>query len=453
MVVARRGPTEVTRISDDEDRRRDPGAVTDVPSKAGDSGRPGESGPPGESGEPSTDEIELAQHLLREWDEGRGRAKGQLEIRTWGDATSHGRHFDRFVRRVLGVSTSRPRPTSRIAELERQVRSLGGIPVGHDPQGWEVQLHDARACCLAALRVWNDPLPGPRTRTFARLFVAAWHSLALAARRGDLVGVEVDTNSLIGEVFGGVERRGLRENVRFWLDLNNCLGAPDPPALIRSVMPYAQAGLLNFEEVVVGEFGFEYALAEYLTVPLPLSGFRDPSLSGEQLPPDVQAVLARAETASAELQSDHTYIMRVAFVPVVPTSGRDAGAYFVKPGAVPSELADALEKYVIRPKLTKGSRPNFAATHVIAEVERRTGHRLTSQLHLDAARRLGARPEKSDDHTVDLRYAEYISSFKGYLYSQAWIDLLVEQLASADGFRSATGKEPRPLDQLPLPPS
>lgn len=40
----------------------------------------------------------MANRLLLEWDEGRGLSKSQLEIRTWDDATSHGRHFDRSKR-------------------------------------------------------------------------------------------------------------------------------------------------------------------------------------------------------------------------------------------------------------------------------------------------------------------------------------------------------------------
>ena len=75
----------------------------------------------------AADDIELAQQLMREWDEGRGISKSQLEIRTWSDATSDGRHFDCFVRAALGVTTTRPsKQTDRISLLEQQVRGLGG---------------------------------------------------------------------------------------------------------------------------------------------------------------------------------------------------------------------------------------------------------------------------------------------------------------------------------------
>lgn len=81
--------------------------------------------------------MALAQELLAKWDYGRGISKSQLEIKTWGDATSHGRRFDRFIANTLGVATTRPsKQTDRIAELEQQIRSLGRHPVGREPAVW-----------------------------------------------------------------------------------------------------------------------------------------------------------------------------------------------------------------------------------------------------------------------------------------------------------------------------
>lgn len=424
--------------------------------------------------QPTDEDVALAQDLLRRWDDGRGEAKSRLEIETWGDATAHGRHFDRFVRTVLGVHTSRPsKQSDRIADLERQVRGMGGAPVGAEVAHWEDQLRHARESCLAALRVWNDPTARFRTGAFSLLFVTAWNSVAIALiqRSGgewrklsndgtvrEVGGVEqsLDSWDLVLAAFPGREREALRENIRYWLDLRNCVAHRHLPDLDLPVIPQAQAGLVNIENVFVEEFGAEYALSDALTVPLQLSGFRDPGVLASRkklqssLPLDVQAVLARADELDPDIAADPAFQMRVAFVPVVPGSGRnpDAISYFVKPGEVPTEVAQVLDHYVVLPKVSLGSRPNLAATEVVSEVTRRTGYRFSTTDHAAAARKLGARPATGKpDRTMELRFAEYITSFKRYLYTQAWIDRLVAELGSEDGYKAVLGRPPVQLSQ------
>ena len=415
-------------------------------------------------------DVELARELFARWEQGRGESKSQLEIEVWDDATSHGRHFDRFVRTHLGVSTTKPsKQTDRIAGLERQIRGLGGMPIGGTPEVWKDQLRHARESCLAALRTWNDPTARFRTGAFSLLFVTAWNSLAIAVlersgidwRRSDPATGQpliikdteqsMDTRDLVDVAFPGDTPRaiGLRENVRFWVDLRNCTAHRHLPGLDLPVIPQAQAGLVNIETAFT-EFGPEYTLTESLTVPLQLSGFRDPGVLASRkslqsgLPLDVQALLDRSDDLPPEIANDPAYQIRVAFIPVVPASGRnpDAIAYFVKPGEVPTELAGTLDQYVVLPKLTHGVH-RLRPSDVVLEVRRRTGFKFDTNLHAEAARRLGVRsPRGAPDRTCDIRYAEWLSSFKQYQYTQMWIDRLVEACSDEAGFLATTGKAP-----------
>jgi hypothetical protein len=47
-----------------------------------------------------------------------------------------------------------------------------------------------------------------------------------------------------------------------------------------------------------------------------------------------------------------------------------------------------------------------------------------------------AEPER----TVDLRWAEYMSAHKRHLYTPAWVELLVQELASPKGIRGRHGQ-------------
>ena len=158
-------------------------------------------------------------------------------------------------------------------------------------------------------------------------------------------------------------------------------------------------------------------------------------------------MLARAYEAPADLLADPTYMMRVAFIPAVPASGKspDVVAYFIRPGEVPTELEETIERYAV---LTKpAARPNFRATEVIEEVQRRTGYKLNTNQHAQVSRTLGVRAGRGEpDVTLAIKYAEYITSFKRYLYSQAWIDLLVDKLSTPEEFEDLTGVPPVQID-------
>jgi hypothetical protein len=419
------------------------------------------------------DDEELAERLFAEWDGGSGTSKSELERRTWGDGKSHGRRFDRFVREHLGVSTARPsKQTDRIHDLEQQVRSLGAHPAGAEPSASDVQLQHARAACLSALRVWNDPVAAFRTGTFSLLFVTAWNSIALAVlmrdgeewRRLDDDGSPVvkdgaeqslDTIDLVQRAFVGDDRRGLRENVRFWVDLRNAVAHRHLPALELKTIPFAQAGLLNFEGVLVDEFGEVHQLGEQLSIPLQLTGFRNPDILASRLrslaalPLDVQAVLSRADEASPELLADETFLMRVAFVPVVPSSGRnpDSVAYFVRPGEVPDELDETLQRYVVLPKAARGPRPNLGAQQVVDEVQRRIPFKFNTNDHAAVARHLGVRPKRGEpDRSLDELFCDYVTAAKIYVYNQQWIDRVVAEVETAEGFERVVGRAPVPRE-------
>ncbi len=410
-------------------------------------------------------EGDLAEWLYEQWDEGRGKSKSALEVEVWGDASSHGRRFDRVVRTELGVSTTRPsKQTNRIQRLEQQLRGLGAHPIGADEKRWEGALRHARKSALEALRVWNDPTNGFRSGAFSLLFVTAWNALAIAVldRKGacwwDAESAEGEvsrpTRDLVIEAIAGAGHEPVRRNVNFWIDIRNCVAHRYLPAVDAIVIPWAQAGLLDFESVLEDEFGTEYCIGDSLSVPLQLSGFRDPGVLGSlkklqaSLPIEVQAVLADARSVPDEILEDPRYMMRVAFVPFVPSSGRspDAVAHFFRPGEVPSELDEALERYVVLQKLTTGARANLKATQVVAEVQRRTGYKFNTNLHAEAARRLGVRsPRDEPDRTLKLEYAELVTAFNQYAYTQLWVDHLVEELSDPVDFERITGKAPRPV--------
>ncbi len=214
----------------------------------------------------------------------------------------------------------------------------------------------------------------PASETFIVLMMIAWNSLfqAILERDGidyydrDADGREIlidgrakvlGTGELAALALPGNElrQRAIRANLDFFLGLRNQIAHRYLPALDLEVTAEAQAMLLNFD-LLTSKFGEEAALGDRLTVPLQLSGFRDKAtlaslrVAQAQLPVDVQEYLRRhRQQVDEDVLRSSEYALPIFFVPVAANRERSADAVvrFIPPGAVTSEVKEALQQLAI----------------------------------------------------------------------------------------------------------
>ncbi|MEM7322131.1 MAG: DUF3644 domain-containing protein [Actinomycetota bacterium] len=391
-------------------------------------------------------EVTTARRLYAEWDEGRGTSKSEIERREWDDSGANGRRFDRFIFQHLGVKTSRrTKQSDRFAEFASEF-SLADVEDGAEagtgpsvvdvPTTPDEHLARARTVCLLAIRAWNDTARPFRTGGFVTPFLTAWNDLAVAilqragtewrilndgkpVRRRNGAMRPLDLITLVDRAFPDGANAGLRQNIRFWVDLRGAIADRSLPALDYPVTPYVQAGLVNFERMVIAEFGDTARLGEQLTVPLQLSGFCDPEVLNARaraaltLPLEVQTVLNRGEKTTPELVADQTFQLPVDFVP--------------------GEVSAAIRE----------ERPSLGTKQVVEAVRDRIPFRFSVYDHGAVARHLKVRPQRGQpDRSLDDRYCEYVTSYKVYLFNQLWIDRVVDQVGTEAGYTEAVGREP-----------
>ena len=301
---------------------------------------------------------DLPERCNERWQ--RGEPKSPLELEYWGKGTAHGKAFTGYVRRWLGIETEQQSSQStRIAHLEALLRANGISPAEGGELAEEYRLlAKSRESALAAVRVYNDPDAGFRTETFIVLMVIAWNSLLQAMLERSNVdyydrdehGAQIivgggekvlGTWELVQLALGDDEYRAVRANLDFFLGLRNRISHRYLPALDVAVAGEAQAMLLNFEDLLVAQFGEEAALGDRLAVPLQLSGFRNEGSlrslrkAQAQLPADVTSFLAshRAGVDDDVLASPE-YCLRIFFVPIAANRERSADAlvHFVPHG-------------------------------------------------------------------------------------------------------------------------
>ena len=427
-----------------------------------------------------TDEehVRLAREMHERWQ--RGEPKSRLELDYWGKGTAHGKAFTGYVRRWLGIETEQQsNQSARIAHLEALLRANGISPAEGGELAEEYRLlAKSRESALAAVRVYNDPDAGFRTETFIVLMVIAWNSLlqAMLARSNvdyydrDESGAKLivagsekvlGTWELVQLALGGDEYRAVRANLDFFLRLRNQISHRYLPTLDVAVVGEAQAMLLNFENLLVAQFGEEAALGDRLAVPLQLSGFRNEGSlrslrkAQAQLPADVSSFLAshRAGVDDDVLASPE-YCLRIFFVPIAANRERSADAvvHFVPPDKVTPELEQLLSNIgvVTKRRITPvASADLLTPTEIVNRVGEHLPYRFTMDTHTRCWKHYAVRPAGSSDHpeATDDRYCRWDRLAKGYGYTKAWVEKLVRNLSDEHTYKTVVGYPPVPREQ------
>lgn len=416
------------------------------------------------------DHCALAAELYERWSS--GEKKSPLEVEFFGNATSHGKFFTSYVRKWLGVETEHKSIQSEyIDRLESLLRANGLSPGAAGDLAEEYRLlAKARESALAALRIYNDPLSGFRAESFIVLMIIGWNSLLQAVLERDGVdyydrdpggrvieingrGKVKDTSALIDLALAGDRFRSVRANLDFFLGLRNVIAHRYLPALDTSIVGEAQAMLLNFESLLVAEFGEQAKLGDQLAVPLQLSGFRNSGSSEalkraqSLLPVDVMNFLTahREEVADDVLRSPE-YSLQIFFVPVTANRERSADvvARFFRPGEVPDHLTEGLRELnvVTKPKhVPVASGDLLRPAEVVNLVAERLPYRFTMDTHTRCWRHYNVRPASgaAEPEATDPRYCRWDRLLNGYGYTREWVDRLVDELSDPAIYEAIVG--------------
>ncbi len=341
----------------------------------------------------------------------------------------------------------------------------------------ENHLTKSRNAALQAVGTYNDPLASFRSGTFIVLMVIAWTSLLLAAfiRRGDKPYYRArkkDSNeeSIRFERIDGERKpwdlgrcakeywdrntNAVTKNLDFILGLRHRIEHRDMPELDLAIFGECQAMLHNYEDVLVDEFGDEYALNESLAMSLQFSRLRDTHREGaarELTRPLAENVRDYIDTfrsgLTAEVAGDMAFSYKVFLLPNVGNH-RTSDALAVEWVTFdPDDDAqrEALEKVVAIVKHKHVAALNtdvLSPTEVKDEVARRIAPKVFEMHHhVSAWRHFRVRPagNSSSPEVTKTDYCLYDVLHGDYGYTQAWVDFLCDKLSDAAVYRAITG--------------
>jgi hypothetical protein len=343
----------------------------------------------------------------------------------------------------------------------------------------EALVRKARESALLALQLYNCPTTVFRTEGFSVLMVIAWTSLfhAVFERRqvfhfytepdgapklvdGDKKAWEL--SECMSQFWGGADH-AVRKNLEFFIRLRNRIEHRFVPALDPHVAGECQSLLLNFDEMLVREFGSYYAIRESLAVPLQTANLRTEAQS-EALRrlqarhfQDIRAFVdAYRDGLAPEIYSDPKYSFRVYLVPKTGNhrSSSDAAIEFIKWDPDRADELEGLQRQIalVKERQVPVSNANLLnPTQVVEAVAARLGRRFTTHHHQLAWKRYRVRPSKFDPNGCDTKFCVADPRHKDYGYTRAWVDLLVERLADQAEYEALLGPGKKAAESRALP--
>jgi hypothetical protein len=319
----------------------------------------------------------------------------------------------------------------------------------------------AREAALLAVQVYNNPLVSFRTPGFIVHMVIAYTSILHAVFERN--GVEYwykneagtpktvdgdkyawDINACIRYYYEG-KSYPEEENIKFFVNIRNKIEHRFIPALDITFSGKCQALLMNFEALLINEFGKFFVLGQNLALALQFSVYsaEQQRVIGRIQAQEYELIRKYSEDYDAKLpdkitQSMH-YSFRAFLIPKIGNhaSSSDVAIEFVKydPNS-PDEMA-SYEKQVafIRDKQVQvADQGKLRASDVVRRVRETTGLDFKISHHTNAWKLYKVRLSGYKAEGCNVQYCQYSVPFRDYIYTEAWIKFLIQKVSSPDEF-------------------
>ena len=341
------------------------------------------------------------------------------------------------------------------------------------PSNVKSNLHKALDSALLAVEAYNKPAVKFKTSGYIVLMCIAWLSLMHAifykqgikpiyrdkkGRRFKKVNGELqywELSTCIQKYFP--ENSGIRKNIELFIPLRNKIEHKFLPSLDSNLFAECQALLMNFDTIIEKEFGPSYCLRESLSFALQLFPSKKTLNMSVKEAKDAEEVVkfinAYRETISADIIATGEYSFKAFLIKVANHKSKDAlPIQFVRYDDMSEEEKKEVDRFVglVKEKpVPVANKDKFKPGVVIKAVQdaignpkvtrgKKTIDKFNPDVHARFWKKYKVRPNKgsANPEKTDARYCIYDEPNESYLYTQEWIDFLIEKMADEDEYNS-----------------
>ena len=256
--------------------------------------------------------------------------------------------------------------------------------------------------------------------------------------------------------YWGNQHPASRKNIEFFLGLRNKIEHRFHPELDPALYGECQAMLMNFEDLLVKEFGTDMALLDQVGVALQFSAIR---------PHQQRDALRRLQSSALNDVREYIHTFRAGLAPEILDSSQFSLRVFLIPklennpnladlsvAFVPYDPSNPAEMdelqnvtaLIREKKVPVASKGLLKPKAVMARVKESLPFKFNMGTHTRCWKHYKVRPPRGSERPEKTRsdFCIYDEFAKDYGYTEAWVKFLCRKLAEPVEFQAATGLAP-----------
>lgn len=322
-------------------------------------------------------------------------------------------------------------------------------------------LDKSRESALLAVQIYNNPLVSFRAPgyvvhmviAFTALFHAIFeykgvdYSFKMPDGRYDMVDGEPkawDASACAKAYYAGrTVPEG--ENLALFIQLRNKIEHRYLPALDMILSGKSQALLMNYEALLVKEFGAFFALGSNLALALQFSAYTDDQRTAFRRVQSQEFEWIRKfvqefdDAQPDEIAQSPKYSFRVFLLPKIGNHAKSSDLA-IEWMLYDPDKPDEMESYsktvgMIRERhVPVANQGQLRASEVCQHVASKTGKKFGLFQHTCAWKLYGARPKQKGGPGGKSEFCQYSVPFKDYVYTEKWVDFLCGKVNDTDEY-------------------
>jgi hypothetical protein len=320
-------------------------------------------------------------------------------------------------------------------------------------------LQKAKDSALLAVEVYNKPGTSFKSAAYIALMTIAWTSLFHAiflkngknpyrkAKNGRYEIIEGDyrhweLKECTRQYWKNDSENPVRKNVEFFIPLRNKIEHRHIPQIDPAIFGECQSLILNFDNLIGEHFGVKHQLREVLSFSLQMfpsgESFGQAAKSDKQASEIKKFIEDYRGMLSTEVLGSGQFAFKAFLIQVGNHQSVDAlPIQFLQHDQMSEEQREQFDKFAVavKWKTVRVANDNLMKPKdVIRRVARTAKCSFSQHDHQRAWKRHNVRPasKSSSPELTNAKYCVYDSLGKGYGYTEEWVELLINEIASAN---------------------